>query len=222
MKIGSPHGPGHPDEMINCFDANMNPVGVADRVTAHREGLWHRTLHIWLVNPAGGGGLFFQHRSERASSYPGLFDVSVAGHLLAGESPWQGFREIEEELGNRVPPESLIPIGTRTEASDLPDGQRNREQQLVYLAETGLLPRDCRPDPSEVQGVYLVTMRDVWALFDGEARVVEGLAVSLEGNWATRHLALTRAHLPPRVGNYYACVAIMAERMLLGQTPLAI
>ena len=213
---------GDAEERIDCFDANMNPIGVFDRLTAHREGLWHRTVHIWLVNRSDGGSLLFQHRSETVVSYPGALDVSVAGHLLAGETPEQAFREIREELGIDVPPASLVPLGTRTEASDLPDGQRNRERQLVYLAETTVLPADCRPDPSEVQGVYQIALLDLWALLQGESRTVSGVALSPGGVRAERRMTLTVADLLPRVGNDYGCVAIMAERMLQGMTRLAI
>ena len=37
-------------EILDIVDDNGQPTGeVIDRVTAHREGILHRTSHVWLV-----------------------------------------------------------------------------------------------------------------------------------------------------------------------------
>ncbi len=41
-------------EILDIVDDNGQPTGeVIDRVTAHREGILHRTSHVWLVRMKG-------------------------------------------------------------------------------------------------------------------------------------------------------------------------
>lgn len=58
----------------------------------------HRAAHIWLVDDKGG--LLLQRRSEFKDTFPGRWDVSVGGHVDAGEEIGPtAVRELEEELG---------------------------------------------------------------------------------------------------------------------------
>ena len=42
-------------EILDIVDDNGQPTGeVIDRVTAHREGILHRTSHVWLVRIKDG------------------------------------------------------------------------------------------------------------------------------------------------------------------------
>ena len=89
------------DEIIDIYDCNMNHLGTAPRSQAHKEGLWHKAFHCWIVKRASDGNhrVLLQLRSKNKDSHPSLLDISAAGHLQAGETPKDGIREIEEELG---------------------------------------------------------------------------------------------------------------------------
>ena len=43
------------DELIDIFDEDMNLLGTAMKSQAHREGLWHKTFHCWLVQKTASG-----------------------------------------------------------------------------------------------------------------------------------------------------------------------
>ena len=57
----------------------------------HRDGDWHRSVHVWVVDTAeagrGAARVLLQRRSEHKDTYPGHWDVSVAGHVEAGDGP---------------------------------------------------------------------------------------------------------------------------------------
>lgn len=73
----------------------------ASRDDAHRNGLWHKTVHIWIVNSQGR--VLLQKRSIYKETFPGFWDISCAGHVDAGESsPDAAIRELSEELGIRA------------------------------------------------------------------------------------------------------------------------
>ena len=43
------------DEIIDIYDSNMNHLGTAPRSQAHKEGLWHKAFHCWIVKHASDG-----------------------------------------------------------------------------------------------------------------------------------------------------------------------
>ena len=59
-------------EILDIVDDNGQPTGeVIDRVTAHREGILHRTSHVWLVRIKDGRQqVLLQKRSEVAMTFP--------------------------------------------------------------------------------------------------------------------------------------------------------
>jgi len=87
------------DEYIDILTVRGEPSGeVKLKSEAHRIGLWHASAQIWIVNSKQE--VLLQKRTLNKDSYPGLWDISVAGHLSAGDSPGQAaLREIYEEIG---------------------------------------------------------------------------------------------------------------------------
>ena len=98
------------DERVDILDDNGVPTGdVRLKSEAHRLGLFHPTVHIWCYDSEGN--VLFQLRGKDKTTFPLKWDVSVAGHISAGESIEQGaLREIEEEIGVKVSVEQLEKI----------------------------------------------------------------------------------------------------------------
>ena len=64
----------------------------------HRQGLWHRAVHLYLFDAKGQ--LLLQKRSQTVDHYPGLWTISLTRHVNAGEGSSQALlRELAEELG---------------------------------------------------------------------------------------------------------------------------
>ena len=103
-------------EMLDVVDEQGNPTGeVVTRERAHREGIRHRTAHVWIIRQkAGRLEVLLQKRSANKDSYPGCYDISSAGHIPAGADflP-SALRELQEELGVTVQAEALIYCGLR-------------------------------------------------------------------------------------------------------------
>ena len=92
-------------EYFDVCDAQGNPTGeIVARDVAHREGVRHRTAHVWVVRRVDGRWqVLLQKRSAEKDSFPGKYDTSSAGHIPAGDAPLESaLRELGEELGIRV------------------------------------------------------------------------------------------------------------------------
>lgn len=98
-------------EWIDIVTESGTPTGIqAMKEEAHKKGLYHNSVHIWLYTVKGE--ILVQLRHPDKINYPNLWDVSVAGHVSAGESLLNAaVREAQEELGLTITPKELQPIG---------------------------------------------------------------------------------------------------------------
>lgn len=99
------------DELIDILDEKGNYTGkTAMKSKAHQLGLFHPTIHVWCYSKKGK--VLLQQRGVNKSTYPLKWDVSVAGHMSAGESPEFGAsRETQEEIGVAIEVSRLEKIG---------------------------------------------------------------------------------------------------------------
>lgn len=129
----------------------LTPDGVAtgrtkDKTDVHRHGDWHRASHVWIVTRSGF--VLLQRRSLAKENFPGMWDVSAAGHLSRGESPEQAaVRETKEELGLDIDPSELDRVATLREQWRLNDDTYLDNE----IHEVFLVSRDVRPDELTLQ-----------------------------------------------------------------------
>ncbi|HET7579244.1 MAG TPA: NUDIX hydrolase, partial [Bacillales bacterium] len=69
-------------EMLNVLDEDMNRIGQKSRDEVHAAGDWHETFHCWFIRVENGERyILLQKRAEVKKDYPGLLDITSAGHL---------------------------------------------------------------------------------------------------------------------------------------------
>ena len=86
------------EEQFEVFDEQGNSCGLVNRSEVHRQGLWHKSVQVFVFNNAGD--LLIQKRSADKDIYPDCWDGSVGEHLLPGEAYVDGARRgLREELG---------------------------------------------------------------------------------------------------------------------------
>jgi len=163
------------DELIDVRDGAGEPTGeVVWKSEAHRRGLWHRCFHGWVFGvEAGEPYLLVQRRAATKDTWPGYLDLTAGGHLATGEEPLEGLREVEEELGLRVDPGRLVPLGTRRAEQEIPGGL-DREFQDVFLLRDDTPPGEFRLQREEVDAVLRM------GLDDAERLATAGSAPALE------------------------------------------
>jgi isopentenyldiphosphate isomerase len=158
------------DEKVDVLSACGEKSGrVAWKSEAHRLGLWHRCFHCWISAPestSGGPYLFVQRRAVGKDTWPNMLDVTVGGHLGAGELALDGLREVEEELGLTVAADELIPLGTRRIEKEISAGL-DREFQEVFLLVRSLSSEDLRLQEEEVDAILRLRLEDIEPLYEG-------------------------------------------------------
>ena len=94
-------------EYFDVLDENGNKTGeIKLRTEVHRDGDWHKAVHIWVLN--NKREILLQRRCTNKDSFPNMLDTSCAGHLSAGDDALQGaLRELEEELDFKIEKEEL-------------------------------------------------------------------------------------------------------------------
>lgn len=89
-------------EYIDVLDENGNKLNIVrNRQLIYKLGNWHRTVHVWVLNSKNE--LLIQKRTKDKETFPGLWAISIAGHVRSGESSFEAaIREVEEEIGLKV------------------------------------------------------------------------------------------------------------------------
>lgn len=156
------------DEIIEIWDESGKPTGkTALKSEAHQNGWFHPTMHLWLYTRAGQ--VLLQKRATDKDTFPGLWDVSVAGHILNGETPLAGaLRETKEEIGLSLKAEQLEFLGRFTSEQEHPGGILDREFQYIYLAELPVSLEELTANPEELAGLELRSLlrvtEELWGM----------------------------------------------------------
>ena len=87
------------EEMFDVLNEWGEYTGeVASRDRCHTEGLWHRAVYGFVIDK--NKNVLLQKRSASKKAWPNMWDVTVGGHVDAGEFGRQALiREAKEELG---------------------------------------------------------------------------------------------------------------------------
>lgn len=92
------------EEMIDILDEKNGELTgkIISKKEAHKNGNWHGSIHILIVNNSETRTLL-QKRCAKKELYPNMWDISVGGHISAGETPIiTAQRELDEELGLNI------------------------------------------------------------------------------------------------------------------------
>lgn len=141
------------DELIDILDKHGKPTReVRLKSEAHRLGLYHASVHIWFYTD--DGRILFQKRAKNKDCFPDLWDVSVAGHIEAGESPPNSaIREIKEEIGLSVSTNELEHIGIQLAKKIPKPGFLDNEFHYIYLCKLNVHIKKLNLQKEEVAAV---------------------------------------------------------------------
>jgi len=213
-----------PDERFDIVTAEGVPTGrTKRRADVHRDGDWHRSIHVWLYGVDGTEPfMLFQRRGLDKDTWPGVLDATAAGHLAAGETVTDAFREIEEELGFEPDYALLQRVGTRVCANEQAPGIIDRELQEVFLLRDDRPLRDYLPNPVEVDALVRVPLAGTLEFLAGNASWVEGTLLRAADRREESARVTVESFVRTIVDRYYYRVAIAIAAVLRGDRHVAV
>jgi isopentenyl-diphosphate delta-isomerase len=148
------------DEYLDILDDTGNPTGKSClKSKAHKKGYFHPTVHVWFYTKLGK--VLLQKRGANKQTFPNFWDVSVAGHVSAGESiETAALREVMEEIGLEIKSSQLIKIDVRRNINLFPNGIKDCEFQHVFLCGLKANLNELTKQDEEVDGLGLFTLED--------------------------------------------------------------
>ncbi|MFC5044948.1 NUDIX domain-containing protein [Aquimarina hainanensis] len=151
------------DEWIDVLDqkGNLTHKKIL-KSEAHKLGVFHQSVHLWLYTSTGN--LLLQKRAPAKDTYPGLWDVSVAGHISYQEAPMKAaLRESREELGIMLQESNLSFIGTFKSMMSPSDNIIDNEFHRIYISEFLGKISELQLQKEEVSQVKLIPIKTLYA-----------------------------------------------------------
>lgn len=161
-------------EFITVVDERRKKIGLKPRADVHRDGDWHETFHCWVVE---GERLFLQRRSDTKQDFPGLYDITAAGHLAAGETVRDGVREIREEIGLEVTLDQLTALGV---FEDVIETETFIDREFAHTYVYSYAGEPFTLDAAEVADLVTIDRERFAALVTGDVEAVEATSVLTE------------------------------------------
>lgn len=146
-------------EYFDILDENGNKTGKTKlRSEVHRDGDWHKAVHIWIIN--ANGDVLLQRRCATKDSNPNMLDISSAGHLTAGDDSLSGaVRELKEELNLDVMPSELKFIKTIKRSVKYTETFINNEFDDMYILRTDKSIEDMKYQKEEISEIFFVSYK---------------------------------------------------------------
>lgn len=122
------------EEMLEAWDwEKAAPTGKpVARSIAHKQGIAHEGVHLWVVRTQPQKEILFQMRAAHKDMYPNYLDITVGGHVPFGLSGNKIQKEAYEEIGITFDETQLIDLGYYR-YEEINDILFHREFQRVYL-----------------------------------------------------------------------------------------
>lgn len=164
-------------EILDILNPDGTPAGyTAEKSEVHTKGLWHRVAHIWILDSENN--VVLQRRSKNKENYPNVYDISVAGHISADESPAGGvMRELLEETGISFDGDNLVYIGSRPSSDTINNGAYiNNEWVETYVLRSDINIETFIPQPSEVDHFIKIPFEELqqWIIEEKEDCICGG------------------------------------------------
>ncbi|CAM3908468.1 NUDIX hydrolase [Alkalicoccus chagannorensis] len=192
-------------ENLRIFEEDGTLIGVKERDDVHRDGDWHETFQLWILEAGERPRLHVQLRSDGKKDFPGLFDITAAGHLEDGERRLNGLREVKEEIGLSLRFKDLVYLGVQQDEYQegaFIDREFCHVHLYLYQGETYDV------DPQETTGVWSMDLQEAEAMWkDGASAVVTDTATGEER-------VVTAADFAPHSAAYTTALLEGCRRLL--------
>jgi len=139
---------------VILVDEQDNPIGVHEKLDAHKQGLLHRAFSIFIFNSKGE--MLLQQRAINKYHCGGLWTNACCSHPVPGEqTDLAAIRRIKEELGFMVPVQKIFDF---VYTASFSNGLTEYEFDHVFVGEyDGVI----QYNPEEVMDISYKPLADI-------------------------------------------------------------
>ena len=163
-------------ELLEVVNKNGVSTGrPATRKAVHEKGLWHRAIIVAIIND--DNKILIQKRASTKEKFPGLWDLSVAGHIPFGaDSMSCATVEVMEDVGYILPKKTQVRDFKFMSSfrNQLPLSDTFIENQFYdffILRTTGVDDKTLFFQKEEVQAVKFVNLNSIQKMIDNNELV---------------------------------------------------
>lgn len=210
------------DHLLDIYNENFELIGKELKSVAHEQGHWHQVFSCIIIN-SKKNKIFFQKKvpGRYVFERPDYIDITVGGHLKAGEDVLDGIREIEEETGFKVDNECLISLGMRQNTFSAENRYYAYEYQNVFLYDTEYELSDFKGDDKEVSGFVEVDIDEMLDLLLEKRSSIQGKhAYMMHGEFVEKEYSLSMKDIIPsylKTDKFMIRIVIAARRYCNGE-----
>lgn len=163
-------GRGKKTEYIDTYNEEHKFIGRFEKGKAHELGLWHEVVGALMINPSTNE-VFFQLKNHKHNGVndKDLLEITVGGHLQAGEDIKGIVREVKEETGLSVSFDDIIQSGNRKCYID--NNMIIREFQHYFLLPMNVDLDNLNPQDDEVIGFVKLNIDGAINVLNNNANV---------------------------------------------------
>tara|TARA_Y100000991_G_C21975423_1_gene351922 strand:+ start:3039 stop:3602 length:564 start_codon:yes stop_codon:yes gene_type:complete len=147
-------------EFLEVYTSKGKKTGKKKSKTlVHKEGLFHVTVHVWIFTK--NREVLIQKRARNKLLNPGIWDVSVAGHVNFKEKIIDAaIRETFEETGMHIKKKELIKIGEYLSINNSKDiVDKEFHHTYILKMHTGKINLNFKND--EVEKLKLISIKEM-------------------------------------------------------------
>ena len=151
-------------ELLDVLNNKGEVIGTKSRKEVLRNGDLHRTVHIWILNDYNE--LLLQKRNPKKDTYPNLWAISTAGHVITKETSKQAaIRELKEELNLKIKEEDLQFLFTIKRKQEMKEMKINCFDD-VYLLKYNLDIEKTKLQKSELTDLMFVNYKQLKEIYN--------------------------------------------------------
>jgi len=190
---------------------------IKPRKQAIIDGDWLGSCNLWVIQSSPVPAILYQQRSANTTWEPLKLDVSAGGHLMAGETSYDGLREAKEELGKEFQKENVFFLGRKLQVS--PDTQghvRHYVVDIFYTIDNSPL-ESFTLQAEEVPAVFLCPLS---SLLELHLNNISFMAQGLTADKKPAEIKVTQDSFPRNWDNYHQKIAFLIEKYFRGESNL--
>lgn len=190
---------------------------VKSRNQAVADGDWIGTFNLWILQSDPEPAIVYQQRSPTSTWAPNKLDVTAGGHYQAGESIFDGLREVKEELGRTYGKDQLTYLGRKLNVSpDIYTVNRHTVVEIFFVIDNSPLDAYIL----EQEEVFAIVSCPINKLIRAHGKKIGFDALALGNDGKKFKISVSTESFPYNWDDYHFKIALFAEKYLKGETNL--